>query len=85
MNEARKPMLEGPTARASVTLPKELLRQARELGVDVSKATARGLAGEIGRMRAEQWAEQHSDAVADWSDYVRENGMPFEDIQTRLV
>ena len=85
MNVARKPMLERPTARASVTLPRELLRQARELGVDVSKAAARGLAGEIGRMRAEQWAEQHSDAVEDWSNYVRENGMPFEDIQTRLI
>jgi post-segregation antitoxin (ccd killing protein) len=85
MNVARKPTLERPTARASVTLPKELLRQARELGVGVSKAAAGGRAGEISRMRAEQWAEQHPDAVEDWSNYVRDNGMPFEDIQTRAI
>ena len=85
MNEVRKPRLDGPTTQTNVVLPEALLEQARSLDIDVSKAALTGLAGEVTRALAEQWAAKKSGAVEDWARYLHDNGQPFEDIQSRVL
>jgi antitoxin CcdA len=85
MNEVRKPLLDGPTTQTNVVLPEALLEQAKSLDIDVSKAAQTGLASEVTRKLAEQWAAEHSGAVEDWARYLYEHGQPFEDIQSRVL
>jgi post-segregation antitoxin (ccd killing protein) len=85
MNEIRKPRLDGPTTQTNVVLPQALLEQAKSLAIDVSKAALTGLAAEVARALAEQWASENSGAVGDWAQYLHDNGQPFEDIQSRIL
>jgi antitoxin CcdA len=85
MNEVRKPLLDGPTTQTNVVLPEALLEQAKSLDIDISKAAQNGLAGEVTRKLAEQWAAEHNGAVEAWARYMDEHGQPFEDIQSRVL
>lgn len=85
MNEARKPRLDGPVTQTNVALPAALLEQARALAIDVSQAALTGLATEVSRALAEQWAAENQGAVEDWAAYLQDNGQPFEDIQSRAI
>ncbi len=85
MNEVRKPLLDGPTTQTNVVLPEALLAQAKSLDIDISQAARNGLAGEITRKLAEQWAAEHNGGVAAWARYMDEHGQPFEDIQSRVL
>lgn len=85
MNELRKPGLDGPTTQTDVMLPEALLAQARSLAINVSKAAAAGVAGEVARVLAQRWAAKNSGAVEDWAGYLHDHGQPFEDIQSRIL
>ena len=52
------------TRRATnVTLPVDLLAEARALGLDLSKACEQGLKAEIAESRVAQWVEENRDAL----------------------
>lgn len=61
----------------NVTLPDALLREARELGVNLSQACERGLVAEVASLRRERWLEQNHDAIRDWNEHVKQNGLPL--------
>ena len=66
------------TRRATnVTLPADLLDQARALGLNVSQACEGGLKAEISRRRAVQWLQENHDALASSNDYVERTGLPL--------
>ena len=85
MDEVRKPRLDGPVIQTTVVLPEALLEQARAFAIDVSNAALTGLAVEVTRAIAARWAAENQGAVVDWARYVRDNGQPFEDIQSRAI
>jgi antitoxin CcdA len=62
----------------NVTLPEPLLREARELGVNLSQACERGLAAEVQAVRARRWLEENRGAMDAWNAYVEAHGLPFE-------
>lgn len=67
-----------PTRRATnVTLPESLLRQARELQINISQACERGLAAEVERTKAQRWLEENRAAMDAWNDYVEQHGVPL--------
>lgn len=77
-----------PTAAAqasrratNVTLPVELLAQARELGLNISQACEQGLKAEIARNRAAQWVAENHDALVSSNDYVERNGLPLAEFR----
>ena len=61
----------------NVTLPVDLITEARALGLNISEACERGLKAEIARSRATQWLEQNQDALTSSNDYVERNGLPL--------
>ncbi len=65
----------------NVTLPVELLVQARALGLNVSQACERGLKAEIARSQAAQWVEENRDALASSNDYVECHGLPLSEFR----
>ena len=61
----------------NVTLPDTLLREARTLGINLSKACEQGLAAEVGSVRRQRWLEENSAAMDAWNDHVAEHGLPL--------
>ena len=72
------PVAEPITRRATnVTLPEALLREAREMNINLSQACERGLAAEVAAVRRRRWTEENRDAMNAWNEHVAEHGLPL--------
>ncbi len=70
------------TRRATnVTLPVDLLAEARALGLNLSQACEQGLKAEIAKSRAAQWVEENRDALQSSRDYVERHGLPLSEFR----
>ena len=74
MNSATLTSSRRPT---NVTLPEALLREARELGINLSQACEGGLAAAISAARRSRWLEENREAIEAWNEYVAEHGLPL--------
>ena len=73
-----RPAITQATRRATnVTLPADLLDQARALGLNVSHACETGLKAEIAKHGAAQWLAENRDALMSSNDYVERHGLPL--------
>ena len=61
----------------NVTLPDDLLRQARELDINLSQACERGLAAEVAAARERRWLEENTEAMDEWNAYIEQHGLPL--------
>ncbi|GAA4485542.1 type II toxin-antitoxin system CcdA family antitoxin [Gluconacetobacter asukensis] len=66
----------------NVTLPPDLLAEARALDLNISQACAQGLAAAIASVRARQWLAENREALESSRRYVEENGLPLADFRT---
>jgi len=66
-----------PRRATNVTLPVSLLRDAREIGINLSQACERGLAAEVADARRNRWLEENREAMEAWNDHVAEHGLPL--------
>ena len=70
------------TRRATnITLPVDLLVEARALGLNVSQACEQGLKAAIARSRGAQWLEENREALISSNDYVERNGLPLSEFR----
>lgn len=61
----------------NITLDGDLLREARDLGVNVSRAAEQGVQQAVAHMRAERWQQENADALQDYNDWVTAHGLPL--------
>lgn len=61
----------------SLTLDRDLLDQARELGVNISRAAEAGLLAAVKAECARRWKEDNAEAVAAYNKWIEENGVPL--------
>ena len=61
----------------NVSLDSRLVEEARELGINVSRASEEGLAREIKAERQRRWLEDNRDALDEYNEWVRNNELPF--------
>jgi antitoxin CcdA len=66
-----------PRRATNVTLPETLLREAREMSINVSQACERGLALAVAETKAQRWLRENRDAMDAWNDYVEQHGLPL--------
>ncbi len=66
-----------PRRPTNVTLPEPLLREARDLGINVSQACERGLAAAVAETRAERWKRENRAAMDAWNEHVERHGLPL--------
>lgn len=77
-----RPATSHPIRRpTNVTLPVDLVTEARALGLNVSQACEQGLKVEIARSRAAQWLEENKEAIASSNDYVERHGLPLSEFR----
>lgn len=76
---ARKFAGEARPARraANVSLNAGMLAEAKELGVNISRACEGGLEAEIARVRRETWLAQNRQALDSSNAYAEANGPPL--------
>ncbi len=65
----------------NITLPVDLLLEARAIGLNVSQACEQGLKAEIARTRGAQWLEENREALRSSNDYVERNGLPLSEFR----
>lgn len=66
------------TRRATnVSLDTELVETARALGINVSRASERGVRSEVAEAIRAQWLEENREAIEASNAYVREHGLPL--------
>ncbi len=68
----------GPRRATSVTLPEALLRDAKEMGINLSQACEPGPAAEVVEARRRHWLEENREAMDAWNGYVAEYGLPLD-------
>ncbi|MBW8754704.1 MAG: type II toxin-antitoxin system CcdA family antitoxin [Sphingomonadales bacterium] len=70
---------EAPRRRkaTNVSLDEELVAEAKELGVNVSRACEKGLAAEVREARRQKWVEENWDAIQSSNAYFQEHGLPL--------
>ena len=77
-----RPAANQATRRATnITLPVDVLAEARALGLNVSQACEQGLKAEIAKSRAARWREENRDALTSSNDYVERHGLPLAEFR----
>lgn len=61
----------------NLSLDAVLLDEARELGVNLSRACERGLAEQVAEARAQRWLAENAAALADSNGFVEREGLPL--------
>jgi len=67
----------GPRRATNVSLPAQLIEEARALGISLSSACEAGLAAEVKKARQAKWIEDHRGHFEAWNAWVEENGLPL--------
>lgn len=71
------PAVPSPRRPTNVTLPEVLLREARDMGINLSQACERGLAAAVAEQRRQRWLAENREAMTAWNDHVAEHGLPL--------
>jgi antitoxin CcdA len=61
----------------NVSLSREHLAEARELGINISQACERGLVETLAEVRAAHWLDENREAIESWNAWVEKNGLPL--------
>ncbi len=67
-----------PRRATNVTLPEPMLREARDLGINLSQACERGLAAAVAEERRKRWLADNREAAEAWNRHVAEHGLPLD-------
>ena len=62
----------------NLSLDRSLLPEARELKINLSRATEAGVRQEIARAKAELWKADNATALESYNRWVEANGMPLD-------
>ena len=65
------------TKPTNVSLDAALVEEAKELGVNISLASAWGLEQAVKKARAERWLEENREALDSYNEWVEANGLPL--------
>jgi antitoxin CcdA len=61
----------------NVSLDEKLVAEAKELGVNLSRACEAGLAAEVREARKRQWVEENWEAIQSSNAYFAKHGLPL--------
>ena len=62
----------------NISLDAAMIEDAKELGINISRACEQGLAKQISDERSRRWLEENREAIQGWNAWVAEHGLPLE-------
>lgn len=66
-----------PKRATNVSLPGDMVDEAKRLGINVSQACETGLNEQVRKALGEEWKRENREAIDSWNKWVAENGMPL--------
>ena len=67
-----------PRRATNVSLDEELLREARELEVNVSRSAEEGLRAAVRKAKTLAWQRENAEAIEAANAWVEQHGLPLE-------
>ena len=67
-----------PRKSTNLSLDKAMVDEARELGINLSRAAEEGIAKALKAEREKRWREENRAAIEVANDWVARNGLPLE-------
>jgi antitoxin CcdA len=64
-----------PKQAANLSINSDLLKAARESGVNLSAVMEEALAYRVAATKREAWVRDNADAIASYNEFVAENGV----------
>jgi antitoxin CcdA len=65
----------------NVTLPVELVAEAKALNINVSQACESGLAHSVAEARRARWLEDNREAIEAYNQMVERDGLPLDEFR----
>jgi post-segregation antitoxin (ccd killing protein) len=65
--------------RTTISVPRELLLDAKTMAINVSQLTQDVLQREVAKLKARQWAIENAVAIDEYNKDIRENGLLLEE------
>ncbi|MGY4396015.1 antitoxin CcdA [Sphingomonas sp. UYAg733] len=62
----------------NVSLDSSLIDDAKELGINISRACEQGLENQVAEERARRWLEENRAALRASNEWIEKNGLPLE-------
>jgi antitoxin CcdA len=78
----RRPYGKAVRKATNVSLPVDLLDRAKKAGVNVSRASERGLLEEVQAVEAARWAQENDAVIKAYNAMIERDGLPLEDLRT---
>jgi antitoxin CcdA len=78
---ASHPKRRGTSVATNVSLDVSLVAEARELGVNISRASAAGLEEAVAKARADRWLENNRSALNSSNAFVGKSGLPLKSLR----
>ncbi len=72
-------MPSAPRRSTSLTLNRQLLDDAKALGVNVSRAAEEGVAAAVRAAQARQWRQENAAAIEDYNRFIDAGGVPLSE------
>ena len=72
-----KPPTRRKQASDNISLPEDLLAEAKALQINISQAAEAGVAQAITRARSELWLAENQEAIESSNAYVEKHGLPL--------
>ncbi len=70
-----------PKKATNISLPEDLVAEAKRLGINLSQACEAGLENEVRQTMAAAWKAENRDAMESWNVWIAENGMPYDEFR----
>jgi antitoxin CcdA len=74
MNNAQK-------KSTNVSLSAAVVAEAKELGVNISQASEKGVVAEISKRRREKWLDENMEAIEANNAWIEKNGLPLAEFR----
>ena len=68
-----------PRRPTNISLPSDMVDEAKRLGINVSQACETGLQEQVRKALGEEWKRENRQAIESWNKWIAENGMPYDE------
>ncbi len=68
-----------PKKPTNLSIDTELLKEAKELGINLSSSAEDGLREAVRQTKTEQWNLENAEAIKSWNKWVEKNDIPLEE------
>jgi len=66
-----------PRKRTNLSLAEDLVAEAKQLHINISRAAEQGIAAAVAAARRERWRQENEGAIDGYNAWIEKNGLPL--------